>query len=294
MPIQLGGHNLGSLGVTGAERLSGVALQSIAQLIAIAWERARAQEVANRLEAARQNEQLKSTLLDALAHEFKTPLTSIKVAATTLLSRRLDERELGFLKIIDEEADRMTSLVSDAIELARIGSGPVILQREVFAAEDFICSALSETRALFEGRNLELKIEKNLPSVYIDKKLTELALRQILNNACKYSPAGSVIQISADPHSEQASILLRVANEGPGIPKAEQPLLFEKFYRGREVRNRIAGTGMGLNISREIVQAHGGRIWVESGNGKGTQFFMTIPIAEQETQSGEEKRSSVA
>jgi two-component system, OmpR family, sensor histidine kinase KdpD len=294
MPIQLGGHNLGSLGVTGAERLSEVALQSMAQLIAIAWERARAQEVANRLEAARQNEQLKSILLDALAHEFKTPLTSIKAAATTLLSRRLDERECGFLKIIDEEADRLTSLVSDAIELARIGSGPVILQREVFAAEDIIRSALSEVRALFEGWNLELRIEQNLPPVYIDKKLTELAMRQILNNACKYSPAGSAIRISAKLHSEQKSVLLQVANEGPGIPKAEQPLLFEKFYRGREVRNRIAGTGMGLNISREIIQAHGGHIWVESENGKGAQFFVTIPVAEQETQPIEGKKSSVA
>ncbi len=294
VPIRLGGHSLGSLGVTGAERLSEVALQSIAQLVAIAWERARAQEAANRLEATRQNEQLKSTLLDALAHEFKTPLTSIKAASTTLLSRPLNESEREFLKIIDEEGNRMTSLVSDAIELARIGSGPVILQRETFAAEDIVCSALAEVRALLEGRNLELKIEKGLPPVYIDKKLTELALRQVLNNALKYSPAGSAIQVSAELHAEQRSILLRVANEGPGIPKAEQPLLFEKFYRGGSVRNRIAGTGMGLNISREIIQAHGGRIWVESENGKGAEFLMTIPAAGSEVRSRQENKYSLA
>jgi two-component system sensor histidine kinase KdpD len=285
VPIQLGGHSFGSLGVAGAAKLSEVALQAIAQLIAIAVERARAQEKASRLEATRQNEQLKSTLLDALAHEFKTPLTSIKVATTTLLARPHNPTEREFLTIIDEEADRMTSLVSDAIELARIGSGPVTLYRACFTAVEIIDSALSDFRALLEGRNLRVRTADNLPSVYIDKKLTELALRQILNNALKYSPPGSPIQISAEFDEETKSVLVQVTSEGPGIPKAEQPLLFEKLYRGSQVRTRIAGTGMGLNISREIIQAHGGHIWVQSESGKGAQFCFTLPANAVEAHS---------
>jgi two-component system sensor histidine kinase KdpD len=285
VPIQLGGHTLGSLGIAGKTRLSEVALEAIAQLIAIAMERARAQETANRFETIRQNEQLKSTLLDALAHEFKTPLTSVKVATTTLLSRPHNATEREFLAIIDEEADRMTSLVSDAIELARIGSGPVTLHREASAAGEIIYSVLSQLRALLEGRNLRLEIADNLPPLWIDKKLTELALRQLLNNALKYSPPGSPIQISAALYNEGKSVLVKVANDGPGIPKAEQPFLFEKFYRGREVRTRIAGTGMGLNISREIIGAHGGQIWIESENDKGVQFCFTLPAATVEAHS---------
>jgi len=286
VPIQLGGHSLGSLGVAGGKKLSEVALQALAQLVAIALERARAQETANRLEATRQNEQLKSTLLDALAHEFKTPLTSVKAATTTLLSRReLDKMEGEFLTIIDEEADRMTNLVSDAIELARIGSGPVTLHKEALAAEEMIYSALSEFRALLDGRNLRVEIENSLPLLWVDKKLAELALRQILNNALKYSPPGSPIQVSGKLHAEGKSVLLQVANEGPGIPKGEQPLLFEKFYRGNEARTRMAGTGMGLSISRDIIGAHGGQIWVQSESGKGAQFCFTLPVAAVEAHS---------
>jgi two-component system sensor histidine kinase KdpD len=285
VPIRLGGHSLGSLGIAGAIGLSEVAMQAVAQLVAIAMERARTQETASLLEATRQNEQLKSTLLDALAHEFKTPLTSVKAATTTLLSRQLNEMDCEFLTIINEETDRMTNLVSDAIELARIGSGTVTLHREAFSAKEIIYSALSEFRALLEGRNLQIRITDDLPPIYVDKKLSELALRQILNNALKYSSQNSAIEVSADLQAEENLIRVRVANEGPGVPKAEQPFLFEKFYRGSEVCARIAGTGMGLNISREIIRAHGGYIWVQSEDGKGAQFCFTLPVAAAEIHS---------
>ena len=283
-PIQLGGHSLGSLGVAGKAQFSDVALNAIAQLIAIVMERARAQEAASRLETTRQNEQLKSTLLDALAHEFKTPLTSVKVATTTLLARPHNATEREFLAIIDEEADRMTNLVSDAIELARIGSGPVTLHKESLAAGEIVYSVLSEFRALLEGRSLRVKIEHDLSPLWVDRKLTELVLRQLLNNALKYSLPGSPIGVSAELYNEGKSVLVQVANEGPGIPKAEQPFLFEKFYRGKDVRTRIAGTGMGLAISREVIQAHGGHIWVQSES-EGVQFCFTLPAMTVEAHS---------
>lgn len=284
-PIQLGGHSLGSLGVAGRTKLSTVALEAVAQLIAIAIERARIQDSASRLEATRQNEQLKSTLLDALAHEFKTPLTSVKAAITTLLSRPHSTVESEFLDIINEETDRMTSLVNDSIELARIGSGPFRLHREPCAAKEVIYSVLPEFRILLEGRDLRVTIDDSLPSLSIDKKLTELVLRQLLNNALKYSPPGSPIQVSAELQREGTWVLVEVANYGPSIPKAEQPFLFEKFYRGSSVRTRIAGTGMGLSISRDIISAHGGRIWVQSEKGEGVQFCFTLPTVTVEAHS---------
>ena len=263
------------MGVAGGNRISEVALHAIAQLLAIALERARAQEAAARVQASRQNEQLKSTLLDALAHEFKTPMTSIKAAATTVLSRKkLDEMERDLLKVVDEETDRLNNLVTEAIELARFGSAPVKLQRELCSANELISSATAQL-GLTEGRVIEVTVERDLPPVEIDRRLSELALRQLLNNALRYSPPSSVIQVTA--RNQGDAIVIGVYNAGPGIPKAEQALIFEKFYRGRDVRARVAGTGMGLAIAREIIEAHGGRIWVKSESGKGVQFSFTIP-----------------
>lgn len=276
VPVHLGGRSLGSLGVAGENRISEVALQTIAQLTAIALERARAQDVAARAQAARHNEQLKSTLLDALAHEFKTPLTSIKAAVTTVLSRgKAGEMEQDLLTVIDEETDHLNNLVNEAIELARIGAGPVKLHRERCSAHDLISSAVAHLRKLREERALEVTIERDLPQIEIDRRLSELALRQLLNNALKYSSPSSQIQVTAVNQGE--SIVIGVSNAGPGIAKAEHDLIFEKFYRGREVRAGVPGTGMGLAIAREIIEAHGGRIGLKSEPGKEVQFSLSFP-----------------
>ena len=292
-PVRLGGRSLGSLGVDGIKRISEVALLAIAQLVAIALERARAQDVAARAEAARQNEQLKSTLLDALAHEFKTPLTSIKAAATTVLSRdTLDAVEQDLLTVVDEEADHLNNLVTEAIELARIGAGPVKLERESCSAQDLISSAIAQLRRLTEGRVLDVAVERDLPPMVIDRRLAELALRQLLNNALKYSTPSSLIQITAE--SQADAIVFEVSNAGPGIPKTEQDRIFEKFYRGREVRALIPGTGMGLTIAREIIQAHGGQIWLNSESGKGVQFSFTLPTTAARRPLGNRQTRTVA
>ncbi len=293
VPVRLGGASLGSLGIAGKETLSEIALQAITQLVAIAMERARMQQAANLIEATRQNEQLKSTLLDALAHEFKTPLTSIKAATTTLLPcRKLDQMEQELITVIDEEADRMTILVSDAIELARIGTGPVTLQRELCSAEQLVCSALADMRTLLEGRDIAVSITPDLPLLDVDRKLCELVLRQILSNALKYSFPGSPIHVAAS--KQENFVEFRVTNTGSVIPRAEQNLIFGKFYRSAEVRTRIPGTGMGLSISREIVEAQGGHIWVDSEEGTGTHFAFTLPVAKYRDRPREQAKQILA
>ena len=278
VPVRLGGPSLGSLGVAGELVLSEVALKAIGQLVAIAIERARAQQVATRMEATRQNEQLKATLLDALAHEFKTPLTSVKIATSTLLSSHAlspsEQREL--LTVVDEEADRMTKLVSDSIDLARMGTAPLILHSEICSPEQLILSALNDLHALFDGRELKLEISPDLPIIRVDRTLSELALRQVVNNALKYSPADSEIRVAVRRH--EGFVVVGISNRGPGIPKVYQERIFEKFYRGPDVRNRVPGTGMGLNITREIIQTQGGRIWVDSQAGKGATFYITFSV----------------
>jgi two-component system sensor histidine kinase KdpD len=280
-PVRLGGQCYGSLGISGKTPVPESALQAIAQLVAIAVERTRVQARANRMEAARENEQLKSTLLDAVAHEFKTPLTTIKAAATTVLSRgKLDPLAHEMMSVVDEETDNLTNLVSDAIELARIGSGPVELHREPCSLTLLVSSGLTRLRALLEGRDIDVKLEAGLPLIDADSRLSELALRQLLSNAVKYSPASSRIEVRAKEDGN--FIVATVSNAGPGIPEAEQAAIFEKFYRGRDARARVAGSGMGLAIVREIIEAHGGRVWVESEPGKGAEFHLSLPIIQSE------------
>jgi two-component system, OmpR family, sensor histidine kinase KdpD len=279
VPIRLGGSFLGSLGIAGSVSLSDFALEAITQLIAIAMARARAHEAAMFLEASRQNEQLRSTLLDALAHEFKTPLTSVKAAASTILSScNLGEPAHELITIIDEETDRMTHLVSDAIEIARIGSSPVSVHKEFCFPEQLISSAVADMRNLFEGRELEIRVSPDLPPINVDQKLSQMTLRQLLSNAWKYSPPGSPIRVKAERQGD--FVLFEVINMGPGIPTNEQKRIFEKFYRAPAVRSLVAGTGLGLSISREIIEAQGGRIWVDSEPGTATRFSFLLPATD--------------
>lgn len=276
VPVRLGGRILGSLGWAGL-RLSDAALPAIAQLAAIAMERARQQEVANRIEATRQNEQLKATLLDALAHEFKTPLTSIKAAITAVLSQRThDEVEQDLLTVVDEEADHLTGLVTEAIKIARIGAGHMHLQRSPYSVAKLISSVLAQMRVARNGFDIQVTANGDLPDLDADRDLIELALRQLIDNALKYAAPSSAIYVSAE-QDDNGFVAIHVANDGVGIPVAEQELIFDKFYRGREVRERIPGTGMGLTITREIVEAHGGRVWVENAPGAGVRFSFTLP-----------------
>jgi two-component system sensor histidine kinase KdpD len=279
LPVTLGSLPLGSLAVRG-EGVSGTALEAVASLAAIALERARAAELAGRAEAARQSEELKSTLLDALAHEFKTPLTSIKVAVSALLADEgAPPREL--LTIVEEETDRLNALVSEAIQMARIDAGKMRLERRSQTVPDLVSSALGKMGSAAGERDLRLEIPDPFPDVVVDGELVGLVIRQLLGNALKYSEPDSPISIRA--HGGDGWVTIAIHNRGPGISPEEQSRIFERFYRIAE--SGAPGTGMGLAIARNIVEAHGGRIWVESRPGEGSEFSFTIPCAVQEVEA---------
>ena len=280
-PILLGGETIGSLAIQGG-MLSVAALQALANLVAIALEKVRGQEAANRAEAARQSEELKSTLLDSLAHEFKTPLTSIKAAATALLSTPLEgaaeQREL--VSIVNEEVDHLASLVTEATEMARIEAGELRLNTGVHSAAELVGKALEQMKAATEGRKIAVSVADDLPPILVDSELLELALRQLLDNAVKYSPPASPVAVRAERCAR--GVMISVADEGPGIPERERSRVFEKFYRSPSTRQHVLGTGMGLAIAREIVSAHGGEVGVENPPGGGSRFWITIPQAAEE------------
>jgi two-component system sensor histidine kinase KdpD len=280
-PIVLGGQPIGSLALKGRS-LSDGALQALLNLVAIALERVRTEETASRAEAARQSEEFKSTLLDAIAHEFKTPLTSIKAASTSMLSDSVpltpQFRELA--TIIDEETDRLSLLVTEAVRMSQIDAGKVRLERELIDVADLLRHVLKHFESKAEGRELKLQAGASLPAVCADKDLVSLALRQLIDNALKYSPPGSPIDVTAELKDNR--VIIRVRDRGPGIPERERERIFDKFYRRQTTKAHVPGSGLGLYIAREIARAHGGDVWVEGEPGSGSEFCVALPVQERE------------
>lgn len=280
--IRLGGEPIGSIALCGAA-LSDGALHALTNLVAIGLERVRGQEAANRADAARASQELKSALLDAIAHEFKTPLTSIKAAASALRSSPvaplLERQELA--AIIDEEADRLARLVTEAIQMARVEGGKMQLAKGSYSVEELIRPAVEVMQPMIEGREVRMSVAAGLPLLTVDADLITLAFRQLIDNALKYSPAGSPLAVSA--HADPGRVIISVADQGPGIAEAYQRRIFDQYYRVPSADEPAPGTGMGLTIARKILDAHSGAIWVESKPGQGSKFFISIPTSQQET-----------
>lgn len=278
--VSLGGQLLGSFAAR-CGTVSDPALHALLNLIAISLENSKDREVATRADAARQSEEFKSTLLDGLAHEFKTPLTSIKAATSGLLASNVSkpEQQQELLTVIDQETDRLNSLVTEAIHLARVEAGKLQLNRQAYRVQDLVEDALKEIEFSAEGRTVSTAFLDPLPPVWVDGELMVLALKQLIDNAIKYSPQRSPIEIRAS--AEGGILSIGVHNMGEALSPGEITRVFDKFYRGSNA-GRIAGTGMGLSVAREILRAHGGDIHVESSAQEGTLFTATLPTAKGE------------
>jgi len=274
-PVRLGMRSLGSLGLV-APLPSAQMVRAVADLAALSIEKARALEEASHAEAARQSELLKSALLDSLAHDIKTPLTSIKAAVTSLLGAPApDDREL--LTIINEEADRLNQLAAEVVAMARIEAGKLHLEKQAVPVAQIVTGALAEVEGLRKGRTIEIDAPADLPAAEADPELAQQVVKQLIENALKYSPDTAPIHISAE--RKGGRIVIGVADRGPGIEEHERALIFDRFYRGREHRFQTKGTGMGLAIAKGIVEAHGERIWVESERRQGSAFYFTLAVA---------------
>ena len=273
--IRLGGAPIGSLALKGAD-LSDTVLQSIVNLAAIALERARGQETAARAEAARQSADLRATVLDAVAHEFKTPLTSMKAASSDLrTSQTIGDRDRELAGILDEELDRFQTLVTDAVHMLRIDAGDFVVHLGRHNLANLIDATLRRFERQLDGHDLVKRVPDHL-TVDADRELLALALRQLLDNALKYSPATSAIEIQAQTNG---TVDIVVRNSGSMIPDLEQPRVVERFYRGTRARN-IPGTGMGLAIVQQIAQVHGGTLTLSSASDSGTAFTLSLPRGE--------------
>jgi two-component system sensor histidine kinase KdpD len=276
--IRLGGAPIGSLAIMDAQ-LSDTVLQSLANLAAIGVERVRGQEAAARADAARESGELRATVLDALAHEFKTPLTSMKAATSDLLSTSATApRDRELVEIIDQDLDRLQVLVTDAVHMLRIDAGDFVVHRDRHNLADIINSTLAKFEPRLNGHPVISRVSEDL-TADVDRDLLALALRQLLDNAVKYSFPNSTIEITA---TGNGSTLIGVRNSGPPIPEHERTRVLERFYRGAKARH-IPGTGMGLSIVQQIANTHGGSLTLSSAPDSSTEFTLSLPRGEPQS-----------
>jgi K+-sensing histidine kinase KdpD len=244
-----------------------------------ARERERAVEELAKTEALQENERLRSALLDSLTHEFRTPLTGIKASVTSLLSEHemapTEAREL--LTVIDEEADRLNRMVGEAAEMAKLDARMFTLDLQSNDIVEVLESAASDARVLSPEHPVVMETEGDPPQVKFDFERMREALIHVLENAVKYSTPGTPIRVSLA--SEENSVVIGIKDSGEGIDPQELSQIFDKFYRGRNQHYKARGTGMGLAIVKAIVEAHGGRISVESQLGKGSVFSISLPAS---------------
>jgi two-component system, OmpR family, sensor histidine kinase KdpD len=278
LPVRLGVKPIGSIGISGA-RLSRATLDAIGSLVAIAIERARAIEQLSETEAERHGEQLKSALLDSIAHDFRTPLTAIKAAATDLLSSdtRDPQQKRELLSIINEECDRLNHLVEEAAEMAKLEAGEFELNFQPVTVRELIETSLGHLKKALGDRKVIINASADLPPLRADLDLAKDILVQLVDNAHLYSSMEEPITISAEQTGDYVTV--SVADHGPGIDSFEQGLVFDKFYRGKDQRYLVRGTGMGLPIAKAVATAHGGTVSVTSQLGAGSVFSFTLPVA---------------
>lgn len=276
VPLRMGVRSVGSLAVSGCD-LSRESLEAVGSLVAISIERANTIEKLTKSEAARESDRLRSVLLDSVTHEFRTPLTSIKASAETLLSEaRLDkpQRE-DLLQVINEESDRLDRLVGEAGEVAQLDARQLQFHFDSHHIHEAIDRAIQNVQPALRRHRVEINVPANLPSLRMDlDRITEV-ITHLVDNAAKYSPADTLIHITVE--LKGGYLITSVADHGPGIDAMEQEMIFEKFYRGREQRMIIQGTGMGLPIAKAIVELHDGMIGVTSQTGHGSVFHFSLP-----------------
>jgi two-component system sensor histidine kinase KdpD len=261
-------------------------LDTFAALVAIALERVHYVEVAQQALINMESERLRNSLLAALSHDLRTPLAALVGLAESL---ELTKPELGGVQLdtaraIAEQARRMSSLVNNLLDMARIQSGQVKLRREWQSVEEVVGSALKSAQPALEKHRVEVNLPRDLPLVEFDATLIERVLYNLLDNAGKYTPSGTVIQIAAE--ASRGQLLVIVSDNGPGVPEGQREAIFEKFTRGSR-ESATPGVGLGLAISRAIVEAHRGKIWVEDNPGGGARFCFTLPLGTPPQPAGE-------
>jgi two-component system sensor histidine kinase KdpD len=271
--------------ILAAERdsqLGPAAVRLLEALSAQLWgavERARLRDEANAAEVLRRADQAKSALLDAVSHDLRTPLASIVASAGSLLQRDVEwpeDARRSFSEAIEHEAQRLDRIVGNLLDLSRLESGTLAPDRGWYEPSALVHEVAGRLRPVVAPHPLRLDLPEELPPVHLDYSEVDQVLSNLIENAAKYSPPESEILVTAAVLD--GSLLVSVADGGPGISAEAMPRLFEPFFRAAGARR--GGSGLGLAVARGLVEAHGGRIWAENRRHGGASFSFEIPAVE--------------
>jgi two-component system sensor histidine kinase KdpD len=276
--LRSGTRPIGALLIHG-HAADSASINAAVSLVAIAMERARSFASESSAEAARQSEQLRAAVLDALAHAFKTPLTTIQTSSSGLLEMNtLASTERKLVTLIDEHAKHLTEITTRLLRTAKIDNNSLKLKQENIDVAELVRESVAESKGQVALPSVVLALTSERAIVFADRHLLKMALFQLLDNAAKYGKAESSIII--DVCEEQSESRVSVHNEGSFIPLEERDRIFKRFYRSPGSEHKASGTGIGLSVVKHVVEAHHGRVWVTSGK-EGTTFFLTIPTGKR-------------
>jgi two-component system sensor histidine kinase KdpD len=278
--LRAGPGPVGALVVRG--NLSPLVADALASLAAIAIDRHQWFEKEERTEIAKKSEELRATVMDALAHELKTPLTAVQTASSGLLELGgLTEPQCNLVTLINGEAVRLNELCTRLLKTAKLDAKHAGLETDDVNVYDLVSEVLAG-RPADPGRNsIQITVEDPSMTVRADRGLLTMILAQYIDNARKYSTAGTPITIAA--RASRAEVLLSVHNFGSTIRIEDRERVFERFYRSPESKDAAPGTGIGLSVARKAAEAHHGHVWVISDDKEGTTFFLSLPMDARRT-----------
>jgi two-component system sensor histidine kinase KdpD len=272
--VRLGTVPIGSLVVRGDT--SPLTNNAIASLIAITFDRYRAFANESRIETERRTEQLRATVLDSLAHAYKTPLTAIRAASTGLGEMgHLSAGQADLVGLIDEQTGLLNELTNRLLTTARLDAGEVALHASPVGVGPMIEEVVASLRDRLASMRVSIDLKEDNLVVSCDRQLMIMLLTQYIDNACKYSVFGTAITIRVVHANAEA--IFSVHSYGPVIPMADRERIFNRYYRSSTQSNRAAGTGIGLSVAKRVAVIHGGYVWVTSDEMEGTTFFAAIP-----------------
>ncbi len=229
----------------------------------------------------REEERLRAEFIATLSHEIRTPLTSIREAVNLVREGVLGpvaERQVEFLAVADREGQRLAGLMERLMQVSSLEARDLVLEIRPVAAAELLADAAQRLAAAACARGVDLRVEP-APELIVaaDPDQVRQVLLNLVGNALKFSPGGGSVRLSVAAGPDEA--VFGVADDGPGIPAEEQEFVFQKYYRGRALKDRVDGVGLGLNLSQRIIVAHGGRMWLESPSGQGSAFYFSLPLA---------------
>jgi two-component system sensor histidine kinase KdpD len=263
-------------------KLSSQVVDGLAALAAIAMDRHQSFEKEDRAETARRGEQLRAAVMDALAHEFKTPLTAVQTASSGLLELGgLTESQTEMVALIDQEAVRLNELCTRLLKTAKLNPERVDLETSDVNVQEMVSEMLGG-KSRDGGRNrIQVTVDDPTLTVHADRGLLEMILSQYIDNAQKYSAKGTPIEISA--RKSRTEVLISVHNFGSTIRIEDRERIFERFYRSPDLKDTVPGTGIGLSVVKKAAEAHHGHVWVISDDAEGTTFYLSLPDGARRT-----------